>query len=132
MKPKRLTKKWDRDSCRRMRNQHWLFMEQIRDAGGLMWFCPWDKYRKHGADGVMVDGLIGWGLLNWMCSHKDWFKRGGWSEKRCARPVRLTEAGLAALENWWQYDMEPVEGGLVEPGWICTPTPLIRKASIGN
>ena len=41
----------------------------------------------------------------------------------------FAETGLAALENWGQYDMEPVEGGLVEPGWICLPAPLIRKVA---
>ena len=130
MKPKRLTKKFDRDDARRMRNKHWLFMEKLRDNGGI-WFCPWDKYGKHkdGKDGVEVDGLIGWGILDWVRKHRDWFKRGRWSDKRCAVRYRLTGAGLIALEHWQQYDMEDVEGGLVEPGWICTPTPLMKKGA---
>jgi hypothetical protein len=128
MEPKKLTDKFNRDDARRMRNKHWLFMERLRDEGGT-WFCPWDKYRRHGNDGVCVDGLIGWGILDWVRTHRDWFKRGRWSDKKCAVRYRLTEAGLNALENWTQYDMEPVYGGLVEPGWQAIPTPLMRKAA---
>jgi len=126
VKPKRLTAKFDRDDARRMRNAHWSFMEKIAEFG-TVWFCPWDKDRRHRnpAPDVEVDGLIGYGILDWMASHPDWFERGEWNDNRYAAPVRLTPAGVTALENWHTYDMEPVNGGLVEPGWIATPTPLM-------
>ena len=128
MEPKKLTDKFNRDDARRMRNRQWIFMERMRDEGGV-WFCPWDKYGKHkdSNDGVFVDGLIGWGINDWVRQHRDWYKRGRWNEKRCAVRYRLTDNGLAALENWQDYDMEPVFGGLVEPGWQAIPTPLIKN-----
>lgn len=127
MKPKRLTSKFDRDDARRMRNHHWMFMEKIAEFG-TVWFCCWDKDRRHSnpAPDVEVDGLIGWGILDWMNSHSDWFERGEWDDSRYASPIRLTSAGAAALENWKAFDMEPINGGLVEPGWIAVPTPLER------
>lgn len=130
VKPKNLRKRSDRDYARWMRNHQWMFVEKIAEFG-VVWFCPWDKYRKHEhpAENEEVDGPIGYGILDWMCSHREWFEQGRWSEKRCARPIRLTEAGLTALANWHLYDMEPVFGGLVEPGWRCVPSALLKKKS---
>lgn len=132
MEPKKLRDKSSRKMARNMRNQHWLFMEKIAEHG-VVWFCPWDKFGKHKNPGAneVVDGLTGWGILEWTGRHKDWFKWGSWSYDRCARPVRLTPAGIAALENWHRYDMEPVYGGLVEPGWQAIPTPLVRQEMSG-
>ena len=53
----------------------------------------------------------------------DWTIIGEWSGERYARPVHITAAGLEALENRRLYDMEPVRGGLVEPGWQAVPLP---------
>lgn len=79
-------------------------------------------------DGVYVFGLLGSNeLFHWLDSHKDWWKRGRWSDKRCARSIRITEAGRAALANRELYDMEPIFGGMVEPGFIVTPWPQKQK-----
>ena len=128
MKEKVLRSKSSRMMARAMRNAHWRFMEKIRDWG-VVWFCPWDKYGKHenAPENYVVDALLGAGYLDWMGRHKDWFQQGRWSQRRCARSVRLTAAGRTALENWTHYDMEPVHGGLVEPGWVATPWPLIPQ-----
>ena len=124
---KGLRSKSDRMMARRMRNRHWEFMEKIRDLGKV-WFCPWDKYGKHrnAPDNYVVDAPIGIGYLDWMSRHKDWFKKGRWNEACCAFSVQLTAAGFVALEHWTQYDMEPIHGGLVEPGWVCIPWPLVK------
>jgi hypothetical protein len=155
MKPKRLTDRNSRMVARRERDAQWGFMEQVAREG-IVWMCPWDKYRKHGPrcpgicasgrfipegdewkcaqcgrvvskipdDHVYVFGLIGSNeFLGWLAAHKDWWKRGRWSEKRCARSIRITEAGRKALRNRARYDMEPIHGGMVEPGYIVTPWP---------
>ncbi len=57
---------------------------------------------------------------------KDWWVIGDWSDQRYAAPVSLTDAGRAALANREQYDLEPVTGGLVEPGWQATPAPRVN------
>lgn len=80
-------------------------------------------------DCVYVFGLIGSNeLYGWLSAHKDWWKRGRWSEKRCARSIRITPAGRKALKNRHLYDMEPIHGGMVEPGYIVTPWPRKRVA----
>lgn len=80
-------------------------------------------------DHVYVFGLIGSNeLFGWLAAHKDWWKRGRWSEKRCARSIRITEAGRKALMNRMLYDMEPIHGGMVEPGYIVTPWPQKKAA----
>lgn len=131
-KPKRLTSPADRAMARRIRDQQWRFMECVRDAGTL-WWCPWNKNRHHdpktAPEDLYISGLIdGMEMMEWMSAHKEWWLIGEWSEKRYARPIRLTPAGFEALANRHLYDMELVTGGLIEPGWRCTPA---RKAS-GN
>ena len=44
-------------------------------------------------------------------------------DERSARPVQLTDAGKVALADRAPYDMEPYEGGMIEPGWTAIPTP---------
>ena len=124
IKPKRLTAKRDRAMARRERDSQWAFMERVAREG-IVWMCPWDKYGRHkGGDGVYVFGLLGSNeLFHWLDSHKDWWKRGRWSEKRCARSIRITVHGRAALINRGPYDMEPICGGMVEPGWEAIPLP---------
>lgn len=136
MKPKRLTSKRDRENARRTRDRQWAVMERVAAlAPAPLWVCWWNKNRHHSpspeaqyADGsgfrndLLVCGLIdGCELAGWLNSHKDWWIIGEWSDERYAAPVTLTDAGRAALANRERYDMEPVTGGLVEPGWIARP-----------
>lgn len=91
--------------------------------------CPWDKYGRHKEDGVYVFGLIGSNeLFHWLDSHKDWWKRGRWSEKRCARSIRITAVGRRALKNRHLYDTEEIYGGMVEPGYVVRPWPKSEAA----
>ncbi len=125
MKPKRLKSRVDRQMARRMRDQQWAFMEKVAKLG-TVWVCWWNKDRHHdektAPPDLVVCGLInGMELIEWLHSHPDWWVIGEWSDERYAAPVQLTEAGRDALAEREKYDMEPVTGGLVEPGWICTP-----------
>jgi hypothetical protein len=109
-----------------MRDRQWAFMQQVA-ATGTLWCCWWNKDRHHvepyPAD-LVVCGLIdGIELMNWIRSHEDWWQIGEWSDERYASPVSLTDAGRTALEERDRYDMEPVFGGLVEPGWQAIPWP---------
>jgi len=124
MTEKRLTSYRHRRFARAERDSQWAFMGRVAREE-IVWVCPWDNYSRHkDGDGVYVFGLMGAEeFLSWLHSHKDWWEVGPWVEKRCARSIRITEAGRAALANREQYDMEPVHGGMVEPGWICTPLP---------
>lgn len=80
-------------------------------------------------DEVYVFGLMGANeLFAWTSSHKTWFKWGPWVEKRCARSLRLTAAGRDALQHRELYDMEPIHGGMVEPGYIVVPWPQSETA----
>ena len=80
-------------------------------------------------DRVYVFGLIGSNeLFAWLDAHKDWWKRGRWSEKRCARSIRITEAGRIALANRHLYDAELIYGGMVEPGYVVQPLPQRKNA----
>ena len=130
MKPKKLTDRSSRLFARRQRDSQWKFMERVAREG-VVWMCPWDKYSRHkDGDGVYVFGLIGSGeFFHWLSDHKDWWKRGRWSDKRCARPIRITEAGRLALVNRVLYDMEPLFGGMVEPGYVVTPWPAKKRSS---
>ena len=147
MKPKRLTDRNSRMMARRERDSQWAFMERVAREG-IVWMCPWDKYRRHGLrcanswcysrdcahtpktdDGVYVFGLIGSNeLFHWLDSHKNWWKRGRWSEKRCARSIRITDTGRIALQNRHLYDMEEISGGMVEPGYVVRPWPAKKAA----
>lgn len=131
MQPKRLTDRTMRMIARRERDGQWEFMERVAREG-IVWMCPWDKYRRHkDGDGVYVFGLIGSNeFYHWLDSHKDWWIRGRWSEKRCARSIRITDAGRRALKSRERYDMEPIFGGMVEPGYVVTPWP--RKKTVSD
>lgn len=129
MTPKRLTDRNSRRLARHERDGQWEFMERVAREG-IVWICPWDKYGKHkNGDGVYVFGLIGANeFYHWLADHKNWWQHGRWSEKRCARSIRITDAGLKALANRAQYDMEPIFGGMVEPGYVVTPWPRRETA----
>ena len=138
MKPKKLTSDEDRAMARRERDFHWSILERIAKHDPL-WICWWDKDRRHSErnpykketrtlpDDLLVLGLIGGSneFLSWVGpngQHPDWLEIGEWSDERYAAPVRLTDAGRAALADRDKYDMEPVHGGLVEPGFVCIPS----------
>lgn len=131
MKPKRLTDRTMRMIARRERDGQWEFMERVAREG-IVWMCPWDKYGRHkNGDGVHVFGLLGSNeFYHWLDSHKDWWIRGRWSEKRCARSIRITDVGRRALKNRDKYDMESIFGGMVEPGYVVTPWP--RKKTVSD
>jgi hypothetical protein len=98
-------------------------MSRIVDHGTL-WFCVWNKRRLDEKPDEWRDCLIGgMEILEWMNRHPDWFVYGEWNDDRYAFPVQLTDAGRAALHERQKYDMEPVFGGLVEPGWQAIPLP---------
>lgn len=89
-----------------------------------LWVCAWNKNSKPEADDEMRTCLItGIEMLDWLKRHPDWFMVGEWDEARYANPVRITDAGRAALADREKYDMEPVYGGMVEPGWQAIPLP---------
>lgn len=128
--PKRLTAKCDRENARRERDSQWDFMERVAALPPQqpLWVCWWNKNRHHDYAHIPLDLLIcglsgGMVLSEWLNSHKDWWIIGEWSDARYAAPVTLTDAGRAALANRAAYDMEPVTGGLVEPGWEAIPLP---------
>lgn len=132
--PKKLTSPADREMARHMRDWQWGFMERVARQG-TVWCCWWDKagrYRDKDnppPDDLLVCGLIGaMELLDWMGRHKDWWIVGEWSDARYAAPVSLTAAGKKALAERDRYDMEPVYGGMVEPGWQAVPLPKARAA----
>jgi hypothetical protein len=113
----------DREMARRVRDGQWKFMEKVH-ALGTIWWCIWNKERKPElADEYRNCLLSGMELNEWMSTHPDWWEIGEWSDDRYARPVRLTDVGMAALASRDVYDMEPVTGGLVEPGYIVDPLP---------
>ena len=136
MKPKRLSTKHHREIARRVRDSQWKFMERT-EKFGTIWVCWWNKNGYHKPspaaqypDGsgyradMLICGLIdGCKLAEWLNSHSDWWVIGEWSNERYAAPISITAAGRAALENRGLYDMEPVTGGLVEPGWTTIPNP---------
>lgn len=131
MQPKHLSSRTEREIARYVRDGQWAFMERIQ-AVGKLWFCVWNKDRRHQkpypADLWVCCLMTGLDYENWMQRHPDWFIKGRWSEKRYARSVRLTPAGVAALANRNLYDMEPLHGGLVEPGYTVLPLrPAQRK-----
>ncbi|TIW28725.1 MAG: hypothetical protein E5V63_04415 [Mesorhizobium sp.] len=132
--PRELTDDNAREMARHIRNHDWQIMEKTNLLGTL-WCCWWDKnrhFQKYDSttgryvesipDDVQVFGLIdAMEFLEWTKQHPDWWTIGEWSDERYAAPVSLTDAGRAALANRAAYDMEPVMGGLVEPGWRAIP-----------
>ena len=121
--PRHLTDDTSRKMARYSRDRQWRFMSRIVDHGTL-WFCVWNKRHLDEKPDEWRDCLIsGMEILEWMNRHPDWFVNGEWNDDRYAFPVQLTDAGRAALHERQKYDMEPVFGGLVEPGWQAIPWP---------
>jgi hypothetical protein len=132
--PRELTDDAARQRARWTRDRHWEIAARIAEADPL-WVCWWNKNRRHDAantpDDLLVCSLIdGMEIMEWLNSHAEWWSIGEWSDERYAAPVTITAAGRAALDDREQYDMEPVTGGLVQPGWTCIPAPraAIAKA----
>ena len=120
--PKALTSPDDHAMARRIRDAHWHFMQRVADLG-TCWLCCWNQHGfSEGPDEYRTPLLSGMPLSAWMHTHPEWWDIGVWDDTRHAQTVRLTDAGREALAHRGQYDMEPVTGGLVEPGWVCTPT----------
>lgn len=122
--PRRLDSENMRKIARAIRERQWELAERAQKHDPV-WFCVWNKAAKPELRDEIRCGLIeGMELLQWMdVQHPEWFEKGEWSTERYAFPVRLTEAGRRALTNRGAYDMEPVFGGLVEPGWQAIPFP---------
>lgn len=122
MTPKKLRGVRDRQIARAMRDDQWRFMERIAEHGTL-WFCNWNKRRlEEQQDELRTSFVGGRNIGAWLTTHADWFVVGEWNNGRYAMPVQLTDAGRSALANRAPYDMEPIEGGMVEPGWVAIPT----------
>ena len=131
MEPKVRESPRERDWARAIRDRQWALLERIAEHDPL-WVCWWDKFGRHTRteerpdDLEVLDVISSIELGMWIGErgpHADWIEEGPWSEERCAAPVRITAAGRAALETRDRFDMEPVYGGFVEPGWVCIPTP---------
>lgn len=124
MDPKILVDENSRNMARWSRDRQWQFAEKV-EKHGTLWFCWWNKNRRHREphpDDLWVDGLItGMEILDWLKRHEDWWVIGEWDDDHYAAPVQLTAAGRTALAEREKYDMEPVYGGMVEPGWTCIP-----------
>lgn len=122
---RQLTSPDHRNMARRMRDYHWSIMEKV-DQVGTLWCCWWNKNGRHRPpcpDDLKLFGLIdGMEFLEWTKTHPDWWTIGEWSDDRYAAPVSLTDVGREALRNRHLYDMEPVTGGMVEPGWQAVPS----------
>ncbi|MYD95529.1 MAG: hypothetical protein F4Y02_17990 [Chloroflexi bacterium] len=118
------------DMARRMRDGHWRVLERIAEHDPA-YLCPWDKggmYRDDRPADVIVCSPLDIDLFTWFKQHEDWTTFGDWDDARCAYPVRVTDAGRAALANRDAYDLEPVHGGLIEPGWTCVPSPQAARS----
>jgi hypothetical protein len=122
MKPRRRTDKSARAQARNIRDYHWEIMEKIAENGALR-VCLWDKKRlEQQPDEVRMGLISGMEWMNWVNRHRGWFQISrAYDDARDTRLMKLTEAGRRALRNRVRYDMEPVEGGLVEPGWVAVP-----------
>lgn len=129
VKPKRLTSRSQRKMARYTRDEQWKFMERV-DQLGTVWVCWWNKNHHHAESkpDLLICGLIdGMELLEWLKSHEDWWIIGEWSDERYAAPVSLTDIGKKALQERELYDMELVNGGLVEPGFCVMPARKIKE-----
>lgn len=124
--PRLLETDEERLMARRVRNWQWSFMDRV-NRQGTVWVCWWNKNRHHNEKSTLPDDLLvlclmtGAELAGWLNSHPDWWEIGDWSDERYAAPVSLTDAGRDAIVNRHLYDMECVEGGLVDPGWKAVP-----------
>lgn len=115
--------------ARRVRDDHWMFMERLARYG-VVHVCPWAKNRSSKAGpNEAIEGLLGWNeFASWLWGeHRPWFGRGTWDERRQTWAYWLTAAGRSALRRRSpRDDALPVYGGLVEPGWSARPRSFYR------
>lgn len=118
-----------RDRARHIRDYQWRLMERMQEHDPL-WICYWNKARlEPEANEERMDLIGAMEVMEWFHRrHRDWVEIGKEANPRQAFPCRLTEAGRQALANRQLYDMEHVEGGMVEPGWKAFPFPAGRAA----
>jgi hypothetical protein len=122
---------WDKHHLHGRRCVNKWCKSQTFNAIGDKWQCARCNavMERVPDDMVYVFGLLGSNeFFHWLGSHKDWWKHGRWSEKRCARSISITEEGRIALQNRHLYDMEEISGGMVEPGFVVTPWPARKVA----
>ena len=123
MRAKQLTDRDSRQRARSIRDSQWAFMERlVRET--TVNVNVWNKYgQEERPDELRLDLISGQELCDWLRTHANWFQIGPQNYERWTNPVSLTDAGRAALVERAKYDMEPVTGGLVEPGWQAIPLP---------
>lgn len=112
-----------RHVARRVRNDHWEFMERLARYG-IVHVCPWAKHRSNRAGpNEIIEGPLTWGeFATWIKQHRPWFLWGAWDDRRQTVSYWLTPAGRAAVRRRpARDDSLPVHGGLVEPGWSARP-----------
>lgn len=125
--PKKLMDEHWRTWARTVRDSHWAFMERLKKEGTVH-VCAWNKYDQEELPHELRLSLIGGEeLMEWFRAHQDWFEIGDQDEERWTSPISLTGPGLKALTEKEKYDMEPVYGGLVSPGFQSIPLPLKEK-----
>ena len=130
--PKDLThdpeRPWYRETARNIREFQWHMMEAMVEHGQV-WVTPWNQGRRPQAPDTFRFGLLDWNEhRSWFNEqHPDWFEHGEWDNERGAAPIRLTDAGQQALQERERYDMEPMFGGMVEPGFMVTPAPRRQR-----
>jgi hypothetical protein len=122
MKPRRLNTRYHRESARRHRDFDWAFMRRIARQG-IVHYSPWNKNRLPTGRNEYRDGLIGglewWG---WVKRHRTWFCWSAWDPQRQTYAFSLTRIGKKiARRPPRRFDLEPVYGGLVEPGYREDP-----------
>ena len=117
----------DRERARRIRDHHWSVLRKAVTFGQV-WVDPWNRSRRDEAPDEERFCLIsGSEFFMWLEQHPDWTEIGQWDAQRAAYPIRLTPAGRAAVDAPEQFDLEPVFGGLVEPGWSAVPAPRVSS-----
>ena len=125
-----------RETARRIRDRQWQIMETAAANGDEVRICPWDKKRwVPGKGDCRLEPEAGeyrFSLMGFMETfawfdgdHPDWFTvdEADWNDERATHLYRITDAGRQALQERERYDMEPVKGGMVEPGWQAVPLP---------
>ena len=112
-----------RAHARQLRDRQWHFMARIA-AAGTLWYCNWNKRNLPEAVDELRDSLLASvTIADWVERHPNWFVEGPWDDERYAFSFQLTDAGREALAHQDVYDLEPVSGGLVAPGWTAIPLP---------